>query len=74
MQLIGSDNFSIVIGLGKTGLSCARYLAAKGTPFAVADTREAAGRILTLFKPGSFRKSRCVAVTWMRTGSAGLGV
>ncbi|RDE22790.1 UDP-N-acetylmuramoyl-L-alanine--D-glutamate ligase [Motiliproteus coralliicola] len=40
MQLIGSDNFSIVIGLGKTGLSCARYLAAKGTPFAIADTRE----------------------------------
>ena len=41
MQLIGSDNFSIIIGLGKTGLSCARFLAERGTPFAIADTREA---------------------------------
>lgn len=29
----------IVIGLGKTGLSCARHLAAQGKSFAIADTR-----------------------------------
>lgn len=30
---------SVIIGLGQTGLSCARYLAAQGIDFAVADTR-----------------------------------
>lgn len=39
MQLIGNDQFTIVIGLGKTGISCARFLAAQQIPFAVADTR-----------------------------------
>lgn len=29
----------VIIGLGKTGLSCARYLAAKHIPFAIADSR-----------------------------------
>ena len=41
MGLIASDNFKIVIGLGKTGLACARYLARKGFCFAVVDSREA---------------------------------
>lgn len=40
MGLIASDNFTIVIGLGKTGLACARYLARKGIRFAVVDSRE----------------------------------
>lgn len=39
MQLIASDNRRVVIGLGATGLSCARYLAARGARFAVADSR-----------------------------------
>lgn len=30
---------TVIIGLGQTGLSCARYLAAQGVDFAVADTR-----------------------------------
>lgn len=30
---------SLILGLGKTGLSCARYLAWQGMPFAVADSR-----------------------------------
>ncbi len=41
MQLIGSDKYTIIIGMGKTGLSCARFLAAQQVPFAIADTRPA---------------------------------
>ncbi|MFW1677566.1 UDP-N-acetylmuramoyl-L-alanine--D-glutamate ligase [Pontibacter sp. JAM-7] len=39
MALIATDQFRIVIGLGQTGLACARYLAKKGWPFAVVDSR-----------------------------------
>ncbi len=39
MQVIGSDRFTLVIGLGKTGFSCARYLHDKGERFAMLDTR-----------------------------------
>lgn len=31
---------TLIVGLGKTGLSCARYLAARGVPAAVIDSRE----------------------------------
>lgn len=31
---------TLIVGLGKTGLSCARYLAAQGVAFAVTDSRE----------------------------------
>jgi UDP-N-acetylmuramoylalanine--D-glutamate ligase len=31
---------TLIVGLGKTGLSCARYLAARGIPAAVIDSRE----------------------------------
>ena len=41
MSLIATDQFKIVIGLGQTGWSCARYLQRKGVRFAVCDTREA---------------------------------
>lgn len=40
MELITSDQFRIVVGLGATGLSCARHLARQGAPFAVVDSRE----------------------------------
>ena len=40
MALIGSDQFTIVVGLGATGLSCARYLQRSGRHFSVVDTRE----------------------------------
>ena len=39
MQKQHSSNLRVIIGLGKTGLSCARYLAAKHMPFAIADSR-----------------------------------
>lgn len=40
MSLITTDKQRIIVGLGKTGLSVARYLAGRGLSFAVADTRE----------------------------------
>jgi len=40
VSLIATDNFKIIIGLGQTGMSCARFLAAKGLRFAVVDTRD----------------------------------
>ena len=38
-MLIASDQFRIVVGLGKSGMSVVRYLARRGLPFAVVDTR-----------------------------------
>lgn len=39
MGLIASDQFHIVVGLGKSGMSLVRFLARQGMPFAVVDTR-----------------------------------
>ncbi|AOY88751.1 UDP-N-acetylmuramoyl-L-alanine--D-glutamate ligase [Marinobacter salinus] len=41
MSVIVSDRRTLVVGLGKTGLSCVRYLSGQGREFAVADSREA---------------------------------
>jgi len=41
MSLIASDKHTLVIGLGATGLSCARFLQKVGRPFSIVDTREA---------------------------------
>lgn len=41
MGLITTDKPRIIIGLGQTGLACARYLQQRGLHFAVCDTREA---------------------------------
>ncbi len=38
-QLIASDNLTVVVGLGATGLSVARFLANRGERFVVVDTR-----------------------------------
>lgn len=38
--MIATDTLRIIIGLGQTGYACARYMVAKGWPFAVVDTRE----------------------------------
>ncbi len=41
MQQSGIKEYkTLIVGLGKTGLSCARYLAAQGVPVAITDTRE----------------------------------
>lgn len=42
------SDYSLVIGLGKTGLSCARYLAKQNISFAVMDTREAPPNLVNL--------------------------
>lgn len=39
MGVIASDRRTLVVGLGKTGLSCVRYLSAQGREVAVADSR-----------------------------------
>lgn len=36
-----SNRKSLIVGLGKTGLSCARYLSACGVPVAITDSRDA---------------------------------
>ena len=38
-DLIASSEHPVIVGLGATGLSCARYFARQGTPFSVVDTR-----------------------------------
>jgi UDP-N-acetylmuramoylalanine--D-glutamate ligase len=40
MDLIAKDNYRVIVGLGLTGLSCARYLSAKNQPFAMVDSRQ----------------------------------
>lgn len=39
MHLEASENNNVVVGLGITGISCARYLADKGEPFTIVDSR-----------------------------------
>ncbi len=41
MSVIVSDRRTLVVGLGKTGLSCVRYLSEQGRDISVADSREA---------------------------------
>lgn len=38
---MADSEYRIVVGLGATGLSCARFLRARGLPFAIVDTRAA---------------------------------
>ncbi len=47
-MLIASDQFRIVVGLGKSGMSLVRHLASRGVPFAVADTRANPPELATL--------------------------
>ena len=48
MTLIASDQFRIVVGLGKSGMSLVRFLARQGVPFAVVDTRPSPPELATL--------------------------
>ncbi len=40
MQTIATDKHTVIVGLGKTGLSCARHLQRLGRSFSAMDTRE----------------------------------
>ncbi len=40
MRLISKDNRTVIVGLGLTGISCARYLKKKGLPFSLVDSRK----------------------------------
>jgi UDP-N-acetylmuramoylalanine--D-glutamate ligase len=70
VSLIASDHRRVIIGAGKTGLSIARYFAARGLSFAIADSRDAPPElaqiraefadvplILGAFEPGQFLSS-----------------
>ena len=40
MQMIATDNKRMIVGLGMTGLSCARYLASRQMQFTMVDSRQ----------------------------------
>lgn len=40
MAVIATDKHRVIVGLGATGISCVRYLAACGLPFVVVDNRQ----------------------------------
>jgi UDP-N-acetylmuramoylalanine--D-glutamate ligase len=48
MSLIASDQFRIVVGLGKSGMSLVRFLVRQGLAFAVVDTRANPPELATL--------------------------
>ncbi|MBJ9975739.1 UDP-N-acetylmuramoyl-L-alanine--D-glutamate ligase [Pseudomonas sp. S75] len=59
MSLIASDQFRIVVGLGKSGMSLVRFLASRGIAFAVADTREQPPELDTLRRDYPQVEVRC---------------
>ena len=59
MSLIASDQFRIVVGLGKSGMSLVRFLAQQGVRFAVADTRANPPELETLKRDYPQVEVRC---------------
>jgi UDP-N-acetylmuramoylalanine--D-glutamate ligase len=59
VSLIASDQFRIVVGLGKSGMSLVRFLANQGVSFAVADTRENPPELATLRRDYPHVDVRC---------------
>lgn len=59
MSLIASDQFRIVVGLGKSGMSLVRFLAQRGVRFAVADTRANPPELATLQRDYPEVEVRC---------------
>ena len=47
-KMIAEKHRVLIVGLGKTGLSCARYLSARGIEVAVTDSREQPPELATL--------------------------
>ena len=48
MKIEAEEKLSVIVGLGKTGMSCARYFVRKGIPFAVQDSNVAPARAAEL--------------------------
>jgi UDP-N-acetylmuramoylalanine--D-glutamate ligase len=59
VSLITSDQFRIVVGLGKSGMSLVRFLAQQGVRFAVADTRANPPELATLQRDYPQVEVRC---------------
>ena len=59
MSLIASDQFRIVVGLGKSGMSLVRFLARRGLRFAVVDTRANPPELATLRRDYPQVEVRC---------------
>ncbi|SEK99854.1 UDP-N-acetylmuramoylalanine--D-glutamate ligase [Atopomonas hussainii] len=59
MSLIATDQFRIVVGLGKSGMSLVRFLARQGVAFAVADTRDNPPELETLQRDYPQVEVRC---------------
>nr|WP_178105051.1 UDP-N-acetylmuramoyl-L-alanine--D-glutamate ligase [Pseudomonas sp. WS 5013] len=57
--MIASDQFRIVVGLGKSGMSLVRFLAQQGVRFAVADTRANPPELATLQRDYPEVEVRC---------------
>nr|WP_218573222.1 UDP-N-acetylmuramoyl-L-alanine--D-glutamate ligase [Pseudomonas sp. L-22-4S-12] len=57
--MIASDQFRIVVGLGKSGMSLVRFLAQQGVRFAVADTRANPPELATLQRDYPQVEVRC---------------
>nr|WP_283246530.1 UDP-N-acetylmuramoyl-L-alanine--D-glutamate ligase [Pseudomonas insulae] len=57
--MIASDQFRIVVGLGKSGMSLVRFLARQGVRFAVADTRANPPELATLQRDYPQVEVRC---------------
>nr|WP_285899534.1 UDP-N-acetylmuramoyl-L-alanine--D-glutamate ligase [Pseudomonas boanensis] len=62
VTLIASDQFRIVVGLGKSGMSLVRFLARQGVSFAVADTRANPPELATLQSQFPQVEVRCGAL------------
>ena len=62
MTLIASDQFRIVVGLGKSGMSVVRFLARQGVRFAVVDTRANPPELETLRRDYPQVEVRCGAL------------
>ena len=62
MSLIASDQFRIVVGLGKSGMSVVRFLARQGARFAVVDTRANPPELETLRRDYPQVEVRCGAL------------
>lgn len=71
MSLIATDQRRIVVGLGKSGMSLVRFLAGRGLPFAVCDSRPNPPGLAQLREAFPQLEVRCGALDgdWLSTAS-----